>query len=55
MLRPRRSPRNPPESLVGRQGEQAQLASKPWTRASTSDARRRRVEEPAEDRASLDY
>ena len=23
--------RNPPESLVGRQGEQAQLASKPWT------------------------
>ena len=31
MLRAGRSPRKCPESLVGRQGEQAQLASKPWT------------------------
>ena len=32
--RTRRSPRKCPESLVGRQGEQAQLASKPWTLGS---------------------
>jgi hypothetical protein len=30
-VRTRRCRRNPPESLVGRQGEQAQLASEPWT------------------------
>ena len=30
-LRIQRSLRNRTESLVGRQGEQAQLASKPWT------------------------
>ena len=30
-MRTRKSPRKCPESLVGRQGKQAQLASKPWT------------------------
>jgi hypothetical protein len=30
-VRTGRSPRKCPESLVGRQGEQAQLSSKPWT------------------------